>query len=208
MHSSDIRTLGCPLEAAGFALILLHGRGASAEDILGLAPYFVDETWHVAAPQATGGTWYPFSFMAPVIQNEPWLSGAIDNIHQLIENIKRVIPANKIYVAGFSQGACLATEVTARHAENFGGIIGFTGGLIGDKINDGNYQGTLDGTPVYLSNGDSDPHVPRQRSEETKRQLEKMGGRVVLDIFEGRPHTISQEEIGRARKWVFELSKQ
>lgn len=204
MHTYDIFEQGTTLDKAKKALILVHGRGASADDILGLAPYFTDESFYVAAPQATNHSWYPYSFMVPASQNEPWLSSAIEVLHTLIGNIKEYLPIEDIYLMGFSQGACLSSEIAARYAQQYGGVVAFTGGLIGANPAYNLYKGNLTGVPVYLSNGSHDPHVPQSRSEETRIQFEKMGARVEMDIFPGRPHTVTQQEIGRVKKFIFD----
>ncbi len=203
MHRYDIKESGSSLPQASKALILLHGRGASSEDILSLAGFFADKTWYVAAPQATGSQWYPYSFMTPVAQNEPWLSSAVDYISRLLEDISRYIDKKDIYIMGFSQGACLSAEVAARFATRYGGVGVFTGGLIGERIYAENYNGNLKGTKIYISNGDNDPHIPMYRSEETQKQLDSMGAEVMLDIFPGRGHTITDKEIDRARSFIF-----
>ncbi len=197
MHTYNIVEQGAPLEKAKKALILIHGRGASAHDILGLAPYFAQESWYVAAPQATNHTWYPYSFMVPAAQNEPWLSSAIEVVHTLAKTILEKLAAENLYMMGFSQGACLTAEFSARLARRYGGVGIFTGGLIGAQPDYSLYSGDFGGTPVYISNGDNDPHVPLSRSEETLAQFEKMGARAKMEIFPNRPHTITQQELIR-----------
>ena len=199
MHTYDIREKGNP-ETASKALILLHGRGATAENIMQLADLFTDDSWYVAAPQATGYQWYPYSFLMPSEQNEPWLTSAIDYVKRKIDDISGHMPSESIYIMGFSQGACLTAETAARYARRYGGLALFTGGLIGEEPAFDLYRGDFAGTPVYISNGDNDPHIPQSRSEETRGQLQKMGASVTLDIFPGREHTIIQEEIDRARE--------
>ena len=199
MHTYDIRERG-DLQTASKALILLHGRGATAENIMQLADFLADEDWYVVGPQATGHQWYPYSFLMPSEQNEPWLSSAIDYVKKIIDNIAEKIPAESIYMMGFSQGACLTAEVAARNAVKFGGLGIFTGGLIGEEPARNLYSGDFAGTPVYISNGDNDPHIPQGRSEETRDQFQGMGASVTFDIFPGREHTIIQEEIERAKE--------
>ena len=199
MHNYDIRERGNP-ETASKALILLHGRGATAENIMQLADLFAEESWYVAAPQATGYQWYPYSFLMPSEQNEPWLTSAIDYVKKIIDNISGHLPSENIFIMGFSQGACLTAETAARYARRYGGLALFTGGLIGEEPAIDLYRGDFAGTPVYISNGDNDPHIPQSRSEETRDHLQRMGADVTLDIFPGREHTIIQEEIDRARE--------
>ena len=202
MHKSDITENGNSIKEASKALILLHGRGATAGNILPLADYFADESWYVAAPQATNFQWYPYSFLMPFAQNEPWLSSAIDYVKKIIDNISEYIPSENIYLMGFSQGACLSVEVAARFAVRYGGIAAFTGGLIGEEPGYDQYQGSFEGTKIYISNSDNDPHIPLERSEDTRDQLLKMGADVSLDIFPGRVHTIIQEELENARSFL------
>ncbi len=202
MHKFDIRENGKKLQDASKALLLLHGRGATAENIMTLADFFTDGSWYVAAPQATNFQWYPNSFLMPVAQNEPWLSSAIDYVKKMIDGISEYIPAENIYLMGFSQGACLSSEVAARFAGRYGGIAVFTGGLIGSEPGYNHYKGNFEGTRIYISNSDNDPHIPLSRSEDTRDQLLKMGATVSLDIFPGRDHTIIQEELENARSFI------
>ena len=202
MHKFDIRENGKKLQDASKALLLLHGRGATAENIMPLADFFTDGLWYVAAPQATNFQWYPYSFLMPVAQNEPWLSSAIDYVKKMIDGISEYIPAENIYLMGFSQGACLSSEVAARFAVRYGGIAVFTGGLIGSEPGYDHYKGNFEGTRIYISNSDNDPHIPLSRSEDTRDQLLKMGADVCLDIFPGRDHTIIQEELENARSFI------
>ncbi len=202
MHKFDVLENGKKLQEASKALVLLHGRGATAENIMQLAGFFTDESWYVAAPQAANFQWYPYSFLMPVSQNEPWLTSAIDYVKKIIDNISQHIPEKNIYLMGFSQGACLSVEVAARYATRYGGIAAFTGGLIGSEPGYDNYQGSFDGTKIYISNGDNDPHIPQSRTEETKDQLVNMGADVALDIFPGRDHTILEKELENARSFI------
>ncbi len=174
-HSKNIVTAGIPLAEAEKALVMVHGRGSSANDILSLAPHLAVSDFALAAPQATGNTWYPYSFMAPAVQNEPWLSSAITVLRELVDEIVAGgIPARNIYLLGFSQGACLTLEFSARYAQPFGGIVAFTGGLIGESIQTENYQGDFQRTPVFMGSGDPDPHVPVSRVNESRDLLRKM----------------------------------
>jgi len=203
MHSYNIIEKGSLLDKAKNALILVHGRGSTAHDILSLADIFTDETWYIAAPQATNYKWYPYSFMAPAEQNEPWLSSAVDTLHKLIKNIQNTLPSENIYLMGFSQGACLTAEVAARFARKYGGVVSFTGGLIGSELSYENYKGHFDGTYIYLSNSNNDPHIPLSRSFETRLQLKRMGANVELDIIPNRPHTIIEQELEKVKTLIF-----
>ncbi len=204
MHTRDIQSAGLPLTKAKKVLILLHGRGASSADILSLAPYLNVPDYALLAPQATNHSWYPYSFMAPPEKNEPWLSSALQIIKDLVEEIQaQGISAENIYFLGFSQGACLTLEFVARNAQHFGGVVAFTGGLIGDKIYAEKYQGDFGHTPIFISIGNPDPHVPVSRVEETARLLRSMHASVTVEIYDNRPHIITEEEIERVNEIVF-----
>lgn len=201
MHRKNIVTAGIPLEAASQALILLHGRGAGAEDILSLSAHLQADQFALLAPQATNHTWYPFSFLAPPAQNEPWLSSALALINNIVEEVIQAgIPSQQIYLAGFSQGACLTLEYAARNARRWGGLIAFTGGLIGDRIYPGNYSGNFAGTPVFIGSSDPDPHVPVERVEATASLMSEMGAAVTKKIYSNLGHTINEDEIKQANK--------
>jgi predicted esterase len=185
------------------AIILLHGRGGSAEDILGLREElgFPDATY--LAPEAAGGTWYPYSFLAPIERNEPWLSASLAKVGDTVDGaLRQGIPRERIVIAGFSQGACLASEFVARHAARYGGLIAFTGGLIGPPGTEFLYPGNLVGTPAFLGAGDPDPHVPWQRVAESATVLANLGAEVTLKRYPGIPHTIAREELDDARKLI------
>jgi phospholipase/carboxylesterase len=164
---------GHDLKGARSAVILLHGRGSSAEDILGLAETFYDERIAFVAPQAANHTWYPFSFLAPIKQNEPWLSSAIARVESLIEScVGASIDRSSIVVCGFSQGACVATESIARRPAHYGALIAFTGGLVGPSDHELRHDGSLAGTRALFSSGDPDFHVPWARVEASACELE------------------------------------
>ena len=203
MHCYDVIERGRPLAEAGKAIILLHGRGGSAEGFISLADKFCDETFYIAAPQALNNVWYPFSFMASEELNEPWLSSSVQTVKRLIDDVSLKIPSSKIYLMGFSQGACLSLEVAARFATRFAGVAAFTGGLIGEKIRKEKYCGDFDGTKVFIGNSDKDPHVPLLRSEESKDLLEKNGADVTLKIYPNMAHTIIPDEIESVIKLMF-----
>ncbi len=204
MHRKNMQTAGKSLEEAEKVLIMIHGRGADARDILSLASYFNVSEYALLAPEATNNTWYPNSFIAKPEQNEPWLSSALDLLNEVVDDVtKQGITAENIYFLGFSQGACLALEFVTRHAKKYGGVAAFTGGLIGDKINQENYSGNFNGTPIFIGTGNPDPHVPIERVKESVSILEKMSAKVHLQVHDGRPHTISQEEIEEANRVIF-----
>ncbi len=204
MHKRQLITAGKKLEDTSKALILIHGRGASAEDILGLADHFEVNDLTLIAPQATNHTWYPYSFLAPPSENEPWLSSALSLLKDIVKemNAKGIISEN-IYFAGFSQGACLTLEFITRHATKYGGVAAFTGGLIGDKIYPENYAGDFSGTPVFIGTSDPDPHVPVERVNESAEILEKMNALVTKKIYKNMGHTINPDEINTVNKMFF-----
>lgn len=201
MHKRNILAAGTSLENAKKAMIFIHGRGADAKSILELAGALDVEGFALLAPEATGNTWYPYSFLSPQIMNEPWLSSAIATIHEMIDEViaAGILPKN-IYLLGFSQGACLTLESAARKAQRYGGLIAFTGGLIGDIIDRKNYPGDFAGTPVFIASGDPDPHIPVSRVRESTAILTEMGANVTEKIYPGIPHTVIQEEVDWVNK--------
>jgi len=203
MHEELIIYAGNKINAKK-ALIMLHGRGASAEDILSLSENLHVTDYLLAAPQASGNSWYPNSFLANPKNNEPWLSSALDLIH-IIEAglIKRGIKKEKIYFLGFSQGACLTLEYTARNADQYGGIVAFTGGLIGDKIYTENYKGNFNNIPVFIGTANPDLHVPVERVKATAIILRDMGADVTEKIYPNMGHTINQDEINHVNRLIF-----
>jgi phospholipase/carboxylesterase len=196
-----LRRAGKPLDAAFGALILLHGRGGSAEDILSLANELYLPDLAYLAPQATANTWYPNSFLAPVAQNEPWRTCALHKIETTLRMVNDAgIPSERIVLGGFSQGACLATEFVATHPRRYAGLLAFTGGLLGPPGADLSHKGDLQGTPAFFGSGDPDPHVPWQRVQQSAQILSAMGAVVTARRYSNRPHTISAEEIDFAKR--------
>ncbi len=201
--NQPLLSAGLTLEEARAVMILIHGRGASAEDILALGHELFHPQVAYLAPQAAGYTWYPYSFLAPIPQNEPGISSGIAIIASLVERARQSgIPSEKIMVAGFSQGACLAVEYVARHPQRFGGVLGFSGGLIGPDGTPRNYSGSLAGTPVFLGCSDVDFHIPKERVEHTTTVLEKMGAEVTMRLYPGMGHTVNMDELKFARSMV------
>jgi len=191
---------GASLESAAGAVVLVHGRGASAEDILGLAEEFDLPALAYLAPEAAEHTWYPYSFLAPIEQNQPWLDSALNLLKTIVEQASAAgLPLHNIALAGFSQGACLTTEFVARNPARYGGLVALTGGLIGPPGTQFNYSGELSGMPCFLGAGDPDPHVPWKRVEESASALSALGGSVTLRRYPGLPHTINQDEIEQAK---------
>ena len=196
---------GVPGDEATGALILVHGRGGSAEDIVGLADALGRNDLAVVAPRAAGHTWYPQSFLAPVSANEPGRSSGLSVLESIVQRLAASgVPSEKVILAGFSQGACLALEFAARHPRRYGAVAALTGGLIGPPGSLGGYEGSLAGTPVFLGSGDPDPHVPWARVEETAAILGELGAQVELERYPGRPHTISRDELLRFESLVEE----
>lgn len=198
---------GVPLPDARAVLILLHGRGASAEEIIALGEALAPSGCAFIAPQAAQHTWYPYSFLARRSENEPWLSSAIAKVQELVSiALDAGIPLSKVVLAGFSQGACLATEFIGRNPNRYGALLVFTGGLIGPLEEPIQLDGDLAGTPVLLSAGDPDPHVPWQRVEQTAELLRSIGGNVTLQRYPGKSHSIVQEEVDLAGKLLTSLA--
>jgi phospholipase/carboxylesterase len=197
-----------PLLSAGPAprdakttLILVHGRGASAQGMLELYDALGVQNVAALAPQAAGHTWYPQSFLAPIEANQPYLDSALRRLDSIVQDlIAQGIASDRIALLGFSQGACLTTEYVARHPRRYAAVMGLTGGLIGPPGTVRNYSGSLDGTPVLLGTSDPDPHVPFERVRETETVLTSMGGVVEVRRYPGMPHTINEDELEACRR--------
>ena len=198
--SARIATAGAPLTRAKAAMILLHGRGATAEGMLELAEVFAQPDMAYFAPQAPGRTWYPHSFLAPLEQNEPHLSRALAQVGELVSDLDRQgFAPEKIALLGFSQGGCLALEYAARNAKRYGAVIGLSAGLIGPEGTPRTYRGSLDGTRVVLGCSDVDGHIPLARVNESARVLGALNGDVIKRIYPGMGHTINDDEIAQVR---------
>ena len=201
MHRKNIITSGKELIAGSKVLVMLHGRGGSAEDILSLANHLQVNDFTLMAPQATSNSWYPYSFLAPPSQNEPWLSGALNLVKDLVDDLfEKGISSENIFFIGFSQGACLTLEFVTRNARKYGGVVAFTGGLIGDKIYKENYQGDFKNTPIFIGSSNPDPHVPVERVHESVSILKNMNANVTEKIYDNLGHTINQDEIDNANR--------
>jgi predicted esterase len=195
-----IVTAGIAVAEASAAMVLLHGRGASAEDILALAAELDAPGVVFVAPHAEQGTWYPYSFLAPLQRNEPHLSSALALLHAIVETLGRDgIPPARQFLLGFSQGGCLALEFAGRFARRYAGVVGLSAGLIGPPGRQWNFDGTLDKTPVFLGCSDRDPHIPQDRVEESARELGRIGGDVDRRIYPGLGHTVNQDEMNRVQ---------
>jgi phospholipase/carboxylesterase len=207
MHQKNIVAAGKELKAESKVLILLHGRGGSAEDILAISSHLEVKNFSLLAPQATNNTWYPYSFLAPPVQNEPWLSSALGLVKELLDDVLgKGVPAENIYFCGFSQGACLALEFVARNADRYGGVAAFTGGLIGDKIYTDNYKGDFKGTPIFIGTSNPDPHVPIERFHASAGILKNMNAAVTEKVYNNMGHTINQDEIDNSNRLIFNPS--
>ena len=205
-YGRPVLSRGAPLEEARAAMILLHGRGASADDILGLAGEIRGVDVAFLAPDAAAGTWYPYSFLSPIAQNEPWLSSALSCVARVVEKVQAAgIPAERTLLVGFSQGACLTLEFSARNARRYGGIAALTGGLIGPEGTPRDYAGSLEGTPVFIGSSDPDPHIPVQRVHDSAEVLASMGASVTTRIYPGMGHTVNAEELRYVQAMVDEV---
>lgn len=204
-HEKQIIQAGRDLQQANRAVVLIHGRGSTAQGILALQHHLQFQDAAIVAPQATNNTWYPLSFMAPIEQNQPALDSALSLVDRVVAEITgRGIPREQLYFAGFSQGACLTLEYVARHAHRYGGVVAFTGGLIGEALDPTNYQGDFSDTPILMTAGDRDAHVPLARIEESATILRHMGARVTTEIYPGKPHSISADETLLANTLIFQ----
>lgn len=187
---------GTPIAGARIVAVMLHGRGAGAQDILSLAKEFSARDLAFVAPEAAGNTWYPYSFLMPIEQNEPSLSSALRAIDKVIDSVaQQNVNRDRIALMGFSQGACLALEYAARHAQRYAAIAAFSGGLIGPPGTSRNYSGSFDGTPVFLGCSDIDPHIPVERVHESAEVFTRMGATVTKKIYPHMGHTINEQEI-------------
>ncbi len=205
-NSMPVRTGGSPLEQAQAGMILLHGRGATAEDILSLAPELSLNKTILLAPQAAQNTWYPQRFSAPLENNEPWLSSAFQVIDRLLQRLNSAgIPTESAVLLGFSQGACLALEYAARHPRRYGGIAGLSGALIGPTGIERMSSGDFEQTPVFMGCSDVDPHIPLERVEYSARFLEQMQARVSMRIYPGMGHQVNMDEIQAVREMAHAL---
>lgn len=198
-QSTPVVTGGVESSEADAAMILIHGRGATAQSILTLADELdVDKKLTLRAPQASQNTWYPYSFMAPSDNNQPNLSSALQKIYDIVQDLKAEgFTEDQIYLAGFSQGACLISEFVARHPKRYGGLIALSGGLIGrgDSVQQNDYTGDLEGTPVFMGCSDVDPHIPKERVNESEKVLTMLGADVTKKLYAGMGHTVNRDEI-------------
>ena len=195
-QGQPVRTTGLPLNQAKAAMVMVHGRGATAESILSLAPAFGMDGFAYLAPQASGNTWYPNSFLAPIPSNEPGITSGLAAIANVIAGISEAgIPHERIIILGFSQGACLSLEYTARNATRYGGIACLSGGLIGPDGTPRDYAGDYAGTPAFLGCSDIDGHIPARRVTESAEVIERMGAETTVKLYPGMGHLVNEDEI-------------
>ncbi|KDE57849.2 phospholipase [Halostagnicola sp. A56] len=203
---TNLVTAGAPLDAAEVALVLVHGRGATAQSIVQMAHDFHQHDVTYLTPKAARNTWYPNAFTAPVESNEPGRSSGLQAIDDaVIEATDAGIPRERVVILGFSQGACLASEYVARNPRRYGGITVLSGGLIGKSVDSDDYEGDLDGTPVFLGCSDVDPHIPEERVHESATIFEQLNGDVTERLYEGMGHGINQDEIEHGSRMVADL---
>jgi predicted esterase len=199
-QGQPVRMAGEPVSRARAAMLMVHGRGARAEDILSLANEFNLPGFAYLAPQAAENTWYPNRFLVPLTDNEPWLSSALKFVDDVLDEIINAgVSAERIMLLGFSQGACLALEFAARNARRYGGVVGLSGALIGPDGTPRDYKGSLTGTPVFLGCSDVDFHVPRERVDQTAEVLRRLGGEVTERLYPKMDHSINQDEVDFVR---------
>ena len=198
--SGRVVVSGPPLDQAAGVSIALHGRGAGAEDIVGLAEEAAPANVAIVAPEAEGNTWYPYRFLERTERNEPYLSSALRRVRELVGDVQaRGVAAERIALLGFSQGACLAAESAARTPQRYAGVLVFSGGLIGPPGTAFEYEGSLDGTPVFIGSSDVDPHIPKDRVQESAAAMRRLGAEVDARLYPGMGHTVNRDEVEAAR---------
>ena len=196
-NPNNFLTVGKPLEEAQKVMVMVHGRGSSASDILSLSTYIEDKDFAFIALEAHGNTWYPHSFLRSLEENEPYLSSALEVLASLRGRLQADfnVKPSQIYWLGFSQGACLTLEFVARNPLTYGGVFGLSGGLIGPSEMPRTYEGALDNTPIFLGCSDHDPHIPKERVLESERILRRMGANVTAKLYPNFPHSINEDEL-------------
>ena len=203
-----VRYAGVPSSSARAAVVMLHGRGATAASILALADELRIAQVAYIAPQAASNTWYPFSFLAPIADNEPWLSSALDRVRAALDEcVAAGIPPERTVLLGFSQGACLAAEFAARHARRYGGLAVLSGGLIGPTLRPETYAGDFARTPAFLGCSDVDSHIPADRVRESAALLAGLGAAVTMRFYPGMGHTVNEDELGQVRAMVSAVAR-
>ena len=198
-RDQPIRRRGPDPAHARLVVVCVHGRSATAADILGVADELQLPDVAYVAPEAAGRTWYPHSFLAPLDDNQPWLSSALGVLAGLVESLQMNSAADRIALLGFSQGACLTLEFAARHPRRYAAVVAFSGGVIGPAGTPREYGGSMDGTPVFLGCSDVDPHIPIERVRESAAVFHRLGALVDERIYPRMGHTINGDEIDAAR---------
>jgi phospholipase/carboxylesterase len=189
-------TAGTAVEAANAALILVHGRGATAQSIVQMGEKIHGDGLALLAPQAARNTWYPNSFLAPVEDNEPGRTSGLRAVADAVETAaENGIARERVLLLGFSQGACLASEFVARNPRRYGGLAALSGGLIGETVDPASYEGDIEGTPVFVGCSDVDPHIPIERVHATTETFKRLGGDVDERIYEGMGHGVNENEL-------------
>ena len=207
-HAPKILMEGVELKNAKAVMIMIHGRGATAESILDISQYFLIDDVTYIAPQANGGTWYPYSFLMPTEQNEPGITSGLQKISEIVDHaIASGIPEQKIMLLGFSQGACLSLEWTARSNKQIGAVFGLSGGLIGPNGALRTYSGTLEHTSVFLGCSDVDFHIPKERVAESADVFKKLGASVTLKLYPNMDHTVNDDEIDHINSMMSDIIK-
>ncbi len=205
--NQPVLTAGKAIDQSSAAMIMIHGRGASAENILGLSQEFATQDMAFVAPQAAYHTWYPYSFLAPIEQNEPGISSGLATIKHLLRNLnERGIPTERIGLLGFSQGACLSLEYAARNPQRYGGIIALSGGVIGPLGMNRHDEGDMNQTSVFLGCSDVDAHIPLERVQESTQIFQSLNADVTERIYPGMGHTINQDEINYINELLLSLT--
>jgi predicted esterase len=205
-ETQPVLTAGEPLDQARAAMILTHGRGASAADILTVAGAVAQPGFAFLAPDAAGGAWYPRPFMEPIESNQPWLDSALATLGGLLEKVTEKVPAERVILLGFSQGGCLALEFAARNPRRYGGLVGLSAGLIGPDETPRDYPGSLAETPVILGCSETDPYIPAQRVLATGEVLTRLGARVMLRLYPGLGHAVNEDELELVRDLMAALA--
>jgi predicted esterase len=199
---------GEPLATAGAAMILVHGRGASAEDIMTVGAELMFPGFAYLAPQAAGSAWYPLPFTASLEANEPYLSSALETLATVLATVEKTIPASRVVLLGFSQGACLTLEFAARNARRYGAVVGLSGGLIGPDGTSRDYPGDFEQTPVFLGCSDIDPHIAKDRVLEAGDVFKRLEAAVALKLYPQMAHTVNADEIQLVRRLVAAIASE
>jgi predicted esterase len=207
-QEQPVRAAGAILQNATAAMIMIHGRGGSAAEILALSNHFEQPDFAFLAPQAANFTWYPQRFIAPIEVNEPYLTSALQAVDDLVKHVQQAgVSLDHLILLGFSQGACLALEYAARNARRYGGVVAFSGGLMGQQLDRGRYTADLHSTPAFLGCSDVDPHIPLERLKETTAMMRELGADVTEHIYPGMGHTINEDEVDFVRTLVQSLTQ-